>query len=660
MQLSDPVTSLAGIGQSFATKLARLGIFSIFDLLYHLPFRYEDRTQKTTISQLSLNQAANLTVKLLSIKNDYTKTGKVIQLAKVADATGEFTVVWFNQPFLIRNLKIGSHINLFGKTGFWSKKLALISPGYEPGNGSIHSQGLVPIYPETAGITSKWFRTKIHALLELLPDDFIPGNEFSLPNWKTSLRSVHFPSSLDVVTQATSRLAFDELFLLQLVNLLHKSHWYTIKLAHQLTIDPYKLSAFHSSLPFTLTSSQNTAIAEIISDMRAVRPMNRLLIGDVGSGKTIVAATAAYLTSLNSLQTVILAPTQILAQQHFETLTTIFQSLNIPVVLITSQTELVTDYRLPNTILVGTHALLNTKLNLSNVGLVVIDEQHRFGVLQRTLAATLGQSPHTLTMSATPIPRTVALTRFGDLDLSILDDRPRKAPLKTWLVPETKRTSAYKWLNVQMLNDKSQLFWVCPFVADSESQATIKSATTHFTKIQTAFPRLRVGLLHGRLKPADKQKIIQDFVTRKYDILVTTPIIEVGIDVPNATLIVIESAERFGLAALHQLRGRVGRGALDSYCLLFSESQTDRLRHLESISSGPQLAEIDLKLRGVGDIYGVSQHGNTKYFKVAAYDHFYLVPKAKLAAEKLLPQLDKMPLLQSLVQKVKIALVKPN
>lgn len=653
MHLTDSVTTLSGVGTVLGEKLARLDIRTIFDLLYHLPFRYEDHSQKITISQIRPHTTITLVCKIDSLKNEYTKSGKIIQKAAISDSTGTFTAIWFNQSYLIRALKAGSLVTLFGKVDFWGRTLAVISPQYELGYSNL---AFVPIYPETAGISSKWLRTKISTLLNNLPDDYFNSSDYHLSSWKSSLQIVHFPPNLSQVPKATDRLAFDELFLLQLVGLLHKQAWHHTKLSHQLHIDKSKLSNFITNLPFTLTSSQQQLVSQLCTDLSLATPANRLIMGDVGSGKTVVAAIAMYLAHLNNFQSILLAPTQILAQQHYDTLTKFLSPLNIPVSLVTASTK----HTNLTSILVGTHALLNTKLALDQVGLVVIDEQHRFGVLQRTLATTLGKTPHVITMTATPIPRTIALTRFGDLDISILENRPDKQTIKTWVVPNEKRSAAYKWIHSQLTAYNSQLFWVCPFIDASETQTTVKAALVEFAKITKLFPDLQVGLLHGKLKIKDKQQVLADFSAGKTHILVTTPIIEVGIDIPNASIMLIESADRFGLASLHQLRGRVGRGTQASYCLLFTDTNTDRLKHLETISSGPQLAELDLKLRGVGDIYGTAQHGTSTYFKVATYDHLHLAPRAKQVAELVLPQLTSLPLLQSLVQKATIALVEPN
>lgn len=514
---------------------------------------------------------------------------------------------------------------------------------------------LVPVYPETAGITSKYLRTKIHYLLSVIPDEIYPSD---LLNWSQALKNIHFPSHLSVITPARERLAFDELLLLQLTSIQRRASWEKTRLTHPFSIPYPQIRRFISSLPFTLTPSQHRSVDEILTDLSTPKPMNRLLEGDVGSGKTVVAAIAAHAAHLSGFQTLILAPTQILAQQHHQTLSALFQPFGTEIGLITGKSKI----GIKNSeigIIVGTHALLTKQFDAKNVGLIVIDEQHRFGVAQRALASALGESPHILTMTATPIPRTIALTLHADLDLSVLSDLPEgRIPIKTWVVPEEKRAAAYKWIAAQMKNEKSQCFIVCPFISESESLSSVKAATTEFEKLKKIFSPLKLGLLHGKLKALDRDLVINKFRAGEYQILVSTPVVEVGIDIPSATVMVIESAERYGLAQLHQLRGRVGRTNQQSYCLLFSPP-TPRIKFMESLQSGLELAEIDLKLRGPGQIFGHAQSGQTS-FKAASYADFHLIKKTKSLAEIILPTLDKYPILRQLTKTDKIELVQPN
>ena len=673
MNPASLVTALSGIGPSLAKKLEKLEINTVFDLLYHLPFRYLDRSLITPAALVQVGELVTIIGQIDSITNIRAKSGKMMQKASLSDSSGKIDIIWFYQPYLTRTLKPNQKVSLSGKVDFFNRRPALISPDYElltPNSESVlllHTGRLVPIYPETAGLTSKWLRTKIHSLLSELASDrvepFAQRVQPSALGWKQALQNIHFPQNLDQVQPARQRLAFDELLLLQIRALKHKQQWQATKLAHSFAIDQEKILQFINALPFNLTPSQNQALKDILTDLSASVPMNRLLEGDVGSGKTVVAATTAYIAYLNGFQTLFMAPTQILASQHHATLSALFKPFGIEVGLITSQSKLKINNSSRSAsessilkIIVGTHALLNQALQLNEVGLVIIDEQHRFGVVQRAAASARGQSPHVLTMTATPIPRTIALTLYGDLDLSLLTDMPPgRLPVKTWVVPESKRAAAYEWIKKQ----QTQIFIVCPFIEESETLTSVKSAKSEYAKLAKIFSESNLGLLHGKLQTKDKQQVITKFRAGEYDILVTTPIVEVGIDIPSATIMVIEGADRFGLAQLHQLRGRVGRSSSQSYCLLFSPTPSDRIKALETMTSGFELAENDLKLRGAGNIYGTSQHG-VPNFKIARYDDFSLIPHVQKEAQRLLPKLNELPLLRDLVEKDKIDLIQPN
>jgi len=392
--------------------------------------------------------------------------------------------------------------------------------------------------------------------------------------------------------------------------------------------------------------------------------MNRLLEGDVGSGKTVIAAVAMYLASLNGFQSVLMAPTEILAGQHFKTISELFSPLNIKVSLKTSSTEK-KKKKFSEDIIIGTHSVIYKDLLFNNLGLVIIDEQHRFGVEQRAMLRKKGENPHLLTMTATPIPRTIALTMYGDLDLSYLDELPKgRRKIKTWLVPAQKRNSAYQWIEKEIISQKSQAFIICPFIEESENMTTVKAATKEFeTLSKKTFPNLKLGLLHGRLKGGEKDVILEKFKNKEFDILVATPVVEVGIDIPNSTIIIIEAADRFGLAQLHQLRGRVGRGDKQSYCLLFTENlnskTTTRLRSMESISSGAELAEIDLKLRGSGQIFGTMQHGR-KTFKIADFSDYPTIKKAREEAARIIHKINDFPLLKKKLKEISSRDVNPD
>ncbi|MGB9707000.1 MAG: ATP-dependent DNA helicase RecG [Microgenomates group bacterium] len=679
MDFNTPVSKLYMVGPTYARRLKRLGIETVGDLLYHFPFRYVDYSLISPIKLAQPGETITVRGKIISIRNEYTSRGKKIQKGIVADATGTIDVVWFNQPFLIKTLKIGTTVSLSGKVDFWGKKVALISPEYEretsdrqqaTRNMTIHTGRLVPVYHETYGISSKWLRSRIAPLLEtFVPkiEEFLPSEilkKYGLIDFKNALEQIHFPKNIKWADLAKKRFAFEELFLIQLAAARRKAEWQQKKLAKKFFIDQEKVLEFIRNLPFELTGAQKRELKAILKDLNKNKPMNRLLQGDVGSGKTVVAAAAIFVAYLNNVQSALMAPTEILAHQHFQTLNQLLTPLGVKIILLTGtnkKTE--TNFDLA----VGTHALIYQRAKFKNLGLVVIDEQHRFGVEQRGKLIEKGETPHVLTMTATPIPRTIALTLYGDLDLSVLDEMPAgRQKVKTWVVPPQKRAAAYEWIRKQIKETQSQAFIICPLIEESnyETLQTVKAATSEFERLKKeVFPDLKLGLLHGRLKTKEKNQILEDFKNCKLDILVSTPVVEVGIDIPTATIMMIEGAERFGLAQLHQLRGRVGRSNRPSFCLLFSEHQDEnslkRLKALERTNIGMELAELDLRLRGPGEIYGTRQHGFLE-LKVASFSDLPLIEKTKKAAEEILPKLYCYPSLQERLKEYIIKKVEPN
>lgn len=650
MDLNSPVEELPLVGPSYGRRLEKLGIVFLRDLLYHVPHRYLDFTQGSPISRAQPGEVLALKGKVVSIKNQYTRSGRKIQIGEVKDRSGKITVVWFNQPYLIRTLYPGVEVSLAGKVGWFVNKKALVSPEYEvvkKGKEKIHTSGLIPIYPETSGLSSKWLRGRIRETLPSLPiEDYLDSQllrKESLMPLKEAVHAVHSPKTLEEAEKARERLAFDELFFLQVRSLSRKKAWQKNKAAYRLEVNEEEVEKFMRSLPFGLTASQKEAVGEILDDLKKGYPMNRLLEGDVGSGKTVVAATCAFVSFLNGLQSVVMAPTQILATQHYETLKTLFDPYKLRVALVTGSVVKKDLGRVD--IFVGTHALIHKKASFEKVGFVAIDEQHRFGVEQRQHLVKKGKktgvSPHVLTMTATPIPRTVALTAYGDLDLSVLREMPLgRKQITTWVVPPVKREKALLWLKKQIKKQKSQAFFICPLIEESEKETmqSVKAVTKEYQELKKLFPGLKLGLMHGKLPSGKKEKVMKLFKDGEIDILVSTPVVEVGIDVPNATLMLIEGAERFGLAQLHQLRGRVGRGKKQSYCLIFSEVSSQnvlsRLKALERGLSGFELAELDLKLRGPGEIFGTRQHGFPE-LKIASWQDVGLITKAKRVALEL-------------------------
>ncbi len=663
MNLEDNISSLPKIGPFFARMFEKLGVRTIENLFYHVPSRYLDYSLVTTINKLHPSETATIHAKIVSIKNIFSKRGLRMQIGSVEDATGKIMVVWFNQPFLIKTLYPERLVSLSGKVGWFSRKLCLTSPDYEildsEEGETFHTGRFVPIYAETAGLSSKWIRTKIRgafaevSIEEYLPQDFLAKKGFD--DFKEAIRKVHFPKDLKEVEEGRQRLAFNELLNLQLKSEFRKLNWSKNKVKNKLKVAVPEINQFIDSLPFKLTESQEKATTEVLNDLEKDLPMNRLLEGDVGSGKTVVAAIGAFASFLNGYQSLIMAPTQILANQHYQTLKKLLGKFNIRISLITSDIKKIELGR--SDIFVGTHSLIHSKVDFDKVAFVVIDEQHRFGVEQRQHLVKKTGTPHVLTMTATPIPRTVALTTYGDLDLSVLTESPKgRLKITTWVVPETKRKGAYKWIEKEIKGKKSQAFIICPLIEDSESEtlADVKSVTTEFEKLKKIFKGFKLGLLHGRLKPKEKENVLKSFKDGKIDILVSTPVVEVGIDIPNATIMVIEAAERFGLAQLHQLRGRVGRSEKQSYCLLFSNFHSGtayaRLKAMEKSHSGFELAELDLKLRGPGEIFGTAQSGFPE-LKVASWGDIELTKDAKDVASDIIKNPKKYPILTKKLEK---------
>jgi ATP-dependent DNA helicase RecG len=675
MNLQSPITSGNRALKMYSGRLANLNIFTYEDFLFHLPSRYQDFSIFSKISEVQEGETVTIKGQVLQVKNQYLRGNRIktIQKALITDGTGKIELLWFNQPYLTKTLKEGSTVSLSGRVERTRNGFSINSPEYEvlfgEGATAIHTARLVPIYPETKGVSSKWLRRQIYNILsefgdkiiDPLPDELQKRHGFM--GLKKALEQVHFPTTIAEAQKARERLGFDELFLIQLAANKRRMEWNETKKTNPIYIEKYKknIDSFTRSLPFTLTDSQNKAIDEIFSDISKVKPMNRLLQGDVGSGKTVVAAIAMYASYLNGFQSVLMAPTEILASQHFKTIENLLTPLGVRVKIVTGSKKLTDAFD----ILVGTHAVLSEKIVFDNLSLVVIDEQQRFGVAQRGIIRGKGASPHLLTMTATPIPRTVALTMYGDLDLSYLRELPQdRKRVKTWLVPPEKRLPAYEWIRKQINETKSQAFIICPFIEESESMQTVKAAKVEYEKLkQEIFPDLRLDILHGKLKGKEKEEVLTRFRHGDFDILVATPVVEVGIDIPNSTIIMIEASERFGLAQLHQLRGRVGRGEKQSFCLLFTDTEkgqnSQRLKGMETLHSGAELAELDLKLRGPGDMYGTNQHGIPK-LKAATFADTILIQRAKHEADRIFPQIIRFPELLKKINTLSIQKVSPD
>ncbi|OGY29589.1 MAG: hypothetical protein A3F35_02830 [Candidatus Woykebacteria bacterium RIFCSPHIGHO2_12_FULL_45_10] len=660
-ELSDLTTKLPGVGSRSASLLKKLGINTLEDLLYHFPFRYEDLSSQKKIASLVPNEMVSLEASIWQVKTTRLFSGKFLTTAVLADETGTIEATWFNQPYLKANLIRFEKIVIAGKPTFYKGKLTFLAPAYEAsGREVLHTRGLIPIYAETAGLNSKWLRTKIKLVLETVANDLaetLPAKtvkEEGFPTKAEALQHIHFPANPEQAKKARERFAFEELLLLQLASLKRKKELETVRVHHKLLLDKGKLRKFVLDLPFKLTKSQIDVTEEIALDLARARPMNRLLQGDVGSGKTIVAAIASFIVHTNGLKSLFMAPTEILANQHFETINKFFENLPLSVGLVTANKRV----NLEADLLVGTHALLNLNLPKEKIGLIIVDEQHRFGVEQRSGLRKKGLDAHLLTLSATPIPRSLALIFFGELDVSVLKDLPlgRRLP-KTFLVLAEKRGRAYEFIK-KHIAEGERAFIICPFIEPSETLESVKSVKMEWEYLSgEVFPANKLGLLHGSLSPKEKEVVLNKFRQGEYQILVSTPIVEVGIDIPEATIILIEAAERFGLASLHQLRGRVGRGQNQSYCLLFTESTNPlvlkRLKNMERLTNGFDLAEVDLAGRGPGEIFGTLQHGLPD-LKIASLGDQNLIYKTHALAERILANgtfLNENPLLAQNLQK---------
>jgi ATP-dependent DNA helicase RecG len=642
------------------------------DLLLFFPRAYEDKRAYVRIEDLRTDMTCNIRGKLSNIEHKRTRNGKLLTKAMISDKTGSIEVVWFNQPFLKRVLHPGLQIILSGKVKFSFGRLSLQNPGYEEiKEDQVHTGRIIPVYHQTEGITSKWIRDKLKPVIDewaSLIEEHLPESvleKYGLIGYAEAVKEAHFPHDEKRLDEAKKRLSFDELFLLQLKALQKKWRWQNIAV-HEGKVMPehHDVAGFISSLPFTLTEAQKQSLSEIMSDLAKPYPMSRLLQGDVGSGKTVVAGVAVLNAIRNGYQAAIMAPTEILARQHYNTLFTLFKPYSLNIRFISGSTvESVKDETLQGLaagtvdLVIGTHSLIQEGVKFHRLGLAVIDEQHRFGVKQREILKMCG-SPHLLSLSATPIPRTLAMTIYGDQDLSVIDEMPKgRMPIITRVVPEEKRTDAYRWIE-DRIREGRQAFVICPLIDESDT-LEVKSAIKEFEFLREhVFPSLKLGLLHGKMKSREKDEIMSAFQKNEIQILVSTSVIEVGIDVPNATIMMIEGAERFGLSQMHQFRGRVGRGAHQSYCFLFtkgdSEESQNRLRAMAQYSSGFKLAEIDLALRGPGEIYGLRQSGIPD-LKMASLTDSVTISLARQAAAEIIekdPELEKHPRLMNILEKV--------
>ena len=623
-RLSDPITVLKGIGPAKAKQFENLNIFTLRDLICHFPRGYEDRTQLVAIEKLQPDIPACFKAMVMNTpRTNHIRKGLDLTRVQLADHSGRLNVTFFNNKYAAEQLQYGREYIFYGAVSGDFIGYNMTNPVFESlDSPPVTTRRILPIYPLTAGLTNAAMLKAVRQALAICdpPAEILPESvrqKYGILPAERAYCAIHEPATMEEAEQAKKRLIFEEFFVFSAgLSLLRASRAEKKALPYAHT----DLSEFYKALPFALTGAQKRAVADILRDVSSGAPMNRLVQGDVGSGKTMVAAAAAYCAARNGKQSALMAPTEILAEQHFASLNKLFEPMGITVALLTGsmtpkQKRIVRE-RIENGdvhLAVGTHALLTDATVFRDLGLVIADEQHRFGVAQRSKLSAKGEDPHLLVMSATPIPRTLALLMYGDLEVSILDERPPgREDVDTFLVNESYRPRINAFIRKQVA-EGHQCFVVCPAVEENE-ELGLKAATVWAETLQqTVFPDLRIALLHGQMKGAEKEAAMASFARGEADVMVATTVIEVGVDVPNATLMVIEDADRFGLSQLHQLRGRVGRGSSKSYCILTSHNRNpetlQRLKALCKTTDGFKIAEEDLKLRGPGDFFGSRQSG---------------------------------------------------
>lgn len=649
MQLDNPLTTIKGVGTQTAQKLSALGVETVQDLLYFFPRRYEDFSHIIPIARIVPGKVT-VKARVESVTGKHVRRLHITE-AVLDDGSAKTRAVWFNQPYRAEQLKKGEEFYFSGAYELQRNRYVLTNPSTErAADFAINTGRLVPVYPETKGLKSVQIRRMLRELLplmQMLPETLPPQliKREKLLNLNQTLRQLHFPDDTSQLDRARERMAFEELLALLLASLLNKQTNAALP-GYHIVFDQPLAQQFIAELPFSMTAAQKRAAWEILQDFNQTSPMNRLLQGDVGSGKTVVAAMAATMAAKAGYQTAFMAPTEILATQHAETLAKLLEPLGVRVALLVGSLKPKAKKLLQDTlaageidIVVGTHALIQKDTLFRALGFVVIDEQHRFGVQQRADLLTKSSTmPHLLSMTATPIPRSLQLTAYGELEVSIIDELPAgRRPIITELMSPYARRQLYATIDSHIAAGR-QVYVVCPVIGDSP-QAEVTSVEAEYKRLQTSiFSHRRLAMLHGQAKAEEKDDIMRRFKAGEIDMLIATSIIEVGVDVPNATIMLIEGAERFGLAQLHQLRGRVGRGAHQSYCYVLpsgGKKPSERLLQLEQSQDGFYLAEVDLKLRGPGEMYGRMQHGALS-MRVANVADMRMVKRAHAAATWLL------------------------
>jgi ATP-dependent DNA helicase RecG len=662
--LSAPTTVLPGVGPRHAQTLTRLGLHTLGDMLYNFPRRYDDYTQLKPINRLMYGEDVTIIGTTESVTNRILRSGKLqVVEAVVSDGSGALRVSWWNQPWIGKRLQQGTPIVLSGKIDQYLGRLTMNNPEWEPiEQQNLHTNRIVPVYPLTANITQHWLRRLMYEVVSYWAPrvaDPLPAalrQSAELVDIPTALLQAHFPASSETLKSARHRLAFDEIFLLQLGVLQQKRFWQN-RTARQFQPPEGWLDQQFARLPFPLTNAQLNALTDVQSDLSSGHPMNRLLQGDVGSGKTVIAALAIAVIALAGSQSAVMAPTSILAEQHYRSMLRLLAdpsvdsaepsaAIQVMPVLQPSQIRLLIgatpeaekeQIRLGLAdgnikLVIGTHALIEDPVVFADLQFIVVDEQHRFGVEQRALLRQKGDNPHLLVMTATPIPRSLALTVYGDLDLSVMDEMPPgRQPIETNVLYPRERERAYAFIRSQ-LEKGYQAFIIYPLVEETENTNALAAVEEHTRLQQEIFPQYCLGLLHGRLRPDEKEDVMTRFRDGEYHILVSTSVVEVGVDIPNATVMLIEGANRFGLAQLHQFRGRVGRGSVQSYCLLIPDTpdsiENERLMAMVNTTDGFALAELDLQQRGPGDFLGTRQAGFAE-LRLANLADIHLIDKAR-------------------------------
>jgi ATP-dependent DNA helicase RecG len=661
LALERPVSAVKGIGPGIQRHLTAMGIETVEGLIYHFPRRYLDRSQIVPIRQVRIGEDVTVVGTVRKVAERKTAQRQSLLQVSIYDGTAYLYGVWFNQSYHADRLKVGTEVAFSGKVQYRYNQLQITNPAYdvlndpgEVGVDTVHTGRIIPLHPASQKLSTAVLRRLIKQALDTYGDlpDPLPARlteRYHVPSHAAALRQIHFPTGLPALKEARRRMIYEELFILQTGLAIRRKRVREESVSVPHAQPGPRVGEFIAALPYRLTGAQQRSFQEIAEDMQKTHPMNRLLQGEVGSGKTLVALLALLLTVENGLQGAFMVPTEVLAEQHYATLSRMAETLPwLRIALLTSSTPEAERRRILAAagegeldVLVGTHALIQRDVDFRTLGLVVIDEQHRFGVRQRVSLKEKGEHPHFLIMTATPIPRTLALTLYGDLEVSVLDEMPAgRAETVTRIFHPRERSEAYE-LAEREIEAGRQVFVVCPLVEDSQNLEA-KAAQSEADNLRGVFPSRRIGLLHGQMKKAEKDQAMQDFRERRSDILVSTTVIEVGIDIPNATVMMVENADRFGLSQLHQLRGRVGRGSEKSYCLLFTEAENEeaqrRMEAMRDISDGFKLAEVDLELRGEGSLFSERQSGLPDLRLAKLSRDYPLLQKAREDAFKLVEE----------------------